>query len=893
MRSILLVLLACFSLALFSQEEKLDQADSLAQKGQYLKAYNIQKELLAALYLEEDWTQYTEVHLLMIDNLLQGGDPFRAKNLAENTLSFIEKELKSENELLARCHTLLGLSFINLGKSDEALEQLLVAESLFKNSNKWQANCFDALGLVYTNNENKTLASQYHEQALRIRRGLFGARSIPVANSYNNLGRVFATDDPLQAIIYFNRAKGIYEKELGENSRRALRSKLNIAFANTEQKNYAEALTLLKEVKASYENQFGADNSNVAFTLSSIGRVQLLEKAFENALISQKEALQIYIKLYGEKHPEVANTYYLIGEVHKARSEFKLASDFYQRSIYVNLPGQSFSSLYELPQLTNYQNADILLTSLQAKAISLEALHYQKTLNLKDLTGAIDTYTLCDELITAIRRIRLNENDKLRLGRIASEVYESGIQLALNLSEQSFNRKKYVAKAFEFCERSKSSILLEAITESNAKNFSGIPEDLLSLEDSLKDEISFLEQQLASDADEDPQQREDLLFTYQNSYREFVSRLETNYPEYYNLKYSHQLADKEAIQGKLKSNEAMLSFFIGTEEIYTFILIENKIDYRRVPIPEKFERAISAFSNAIKYDLKGSFFKASKELYEALIPKLPPSINSLIVLPDGKLGSLPFEALLHPDSKGNEYTMARFLISDYNISYDYSATLFVNREHKQHVENPKILLVAPVEFSKNELVMTSLPGSEVEIDEIELLFKGSDCIPTVKLRNEANEGSFKTESLESYEFVHFATHGIVNQEKPELSRIFLNPGDDEDGSLYTGEIYNLSIQADLVTLSACETGLGKVAKGEGIVGLSRALQYAGANNIIVSLWQVSDASTAEMMIEFYKYNLSNRKYGYNAALRKAKMSLLTSESYSNPYYWAPFILIGQ
>ncbi|MEQ8882896.1 MAG: CHAT domain-containing protein, partial [Cyclobacteriaceae bacterium] len=141
--------------------------------------------------------------------------------------------------------------------------------------------------------------------------------------------------------------------------------------------------------------------------------------------------------------------------------------------------------------------------------------------------------------------------------------------------------------------------------------------------------------------------------------------------------------------------------------------------------------------------------------------------------------------------------------------------------------------------------------------------------------------------------IHLATHGIVNQSKPELSRVFLCPGSTEDGSLYSGEIYNLKFNANLVTLSACETGLGQVAKGEGIVGLSRALQYAGAQNLIVSLWQVADKSTADLMIEFYNHSLNDSRKGYADDLRAAKLSLLRSEDYYNPYFWAPFILIGQ
>ncbi|MEQ8535039.1 MAG: CHAT domain-containing protein, partial [Imperialibacter sp.] len=147
--------------------------------------------------------------------------------------------------------------------------------------------------------------------------------------------------------------------------------------------------------------------------------------------------------------------------------------------------------------------------------------------------------------------------------------------------------------------------------------------------------------------------------------------------------------------------------------------------------------------------------------------------------------------------------------------------------------------------------------------------------------------------LGQYKFLHFATHGMVNEAKPELSRIFLSPGNDEDGSLYSGEIYSLGINADLVNLSACETGLGKVTRGEGIIGLSRALMYAGAKNLIVSLWQVADASTASLMIEFYKQHLYHSDNNLFADdLRKAKLSLLNSENYKDPYYWAPFILVG-
>ncbi|WP_420575694.1 CHAT domain-containing protein [Ekhidna sp.] len=887
------IILLLFSHIAFGQEAEMKQAQSLYLEGEYENAYTQFKEAGDLYFSNEKYAEYVDSHLQMIDCQIHAGNPFHAKSLSENTLTFLSLELPEEKTLKARSLTFLGLSYLNLGRNDEALESLLEAEQLFsKEDTEAKANCLDALGLVYTNNENKQLASQYHEQAFVIRRKLFGPQSIEVANSYNNLGRVFLKSDPLQALIYFNRAKGIYEEKLGNSSRRSLRANLNIAFANMEQKNYDEALERLNEVKLIYDASYEDDHPNKAYIQSIIGRVHLEKDEFEKALLNQKEALQMYISLFGEKHPEVANTYYLIGEIYKAKSEFKTSVEFYQRAIYANLPEQVYENVYELPELRNYFNADILLTTLQAKAIALGALHFEKSLNVRDIVGAIDTYKKCDDLITIVRRKRLNEQDKLRLGQIAKEVYENGIQLSLILSEQSFNRKKHLQTAFDFCERSKSSVLLEAITESKAKKFAGIPEEQILLEDSLKDEISFLEQQLAHQENADDQEMKDLLFSYQNAYRSFISNLESQYPEYYKLKYDQSIATVASVQKHLSENTALLSYFLGDDNVYIFIITQNKIEAVRKEKGEDFNKLTSGLRNGIKYNSKSTFLKSAKGLYELLIPKLKSDISELVILPDGVLGTLPYEAFIHPDSESDSFTNADFLIRSYHVSYDYSATLFNERKADDKQINPEILLIAPVNFDQNDVQMSALPGSEKEIDEIRYLFMGANCETKVQTNRDASETNFKRENLGKYRYLHFATHGLVNESEPALSRIFLRPDETEDGSLYTGEIYNLNIDADLVTLSACETGMGKVAKGEGIVGLSRALQYAGANNIIVSLWQVADASTAQMMIEFYRYNLNNEHHGYNTALRQAKLSLLNSEEYSRPYFWAPFILVG-
>ena len=886
-----LLLFWCF--LAFSQEDQVNRARTAYESGDYLKAYDLYKEASEVFYKNEDYSAYVGAHLGMIDCQLQAGDPFHAKSLAENTIDFIRNEKSEENTYEARALTLLGLSYLNLGRNDDALENLLQANKLFPDENaEEKANCLDALGQVYGNNENKELAIQYLEQAFRMRRSLFGAQSVEVGNSYNNLGQAYIKSDPLQAIIYFNRAKGIYEEKLGTSNQRTLRADLNIAFADMEQENYDDALEKLNHVKQVYDATYDADHPNKAYIMSIIGRVYLFKKENEQALINQREALEMYISLFGEKHPEVANTYYLIGEIYKAKNEFKTSIEFYQRAIYSNLPDQVYEDIYELPELKNFFNGDILLRTLQAKAIALGALHFEKSLNVRDIVGAIDTYRKCDDLITIIRRNRLTEQDKIRLGEIAKDVYQNGIELSILLSEQSFNRKKHLQTAFDFCERSKSSVLLEAITESKAKKFAGIPQELIVLEDSLKDEISFLEQQLALPENADNEEMKKLHFTYQNQYRGFIDNLEINYPEYYKLKYDHKIATVASVQQHLPANTAMLSYFIGEDYLYIFSITEKNVQAHRKPKNGDLGKMTKALRNAIKYNSQKAFLKTAQELYAELVPDLGSGIKELVILPDGVLGTIPFESLVVPQAGVDSYTSSEFLIEKYHISYDYSATLFNERIADEEQISPQILLVAPVDFQGHDVSMASLPGSEKEIDEIRYLFMGNNCETKIQSGLDASESNFKKENLAKYRYLHFATHGIVNESEPALSRIFLKPGENEDGSLYTGEIYNLNIDADLVTLSACETGLGKVAKGEGIVGLSRALQYAGANNIIVSLWQVADNSTSQMMIEFYKYNLNNDHHGYNTALRQAKLSLLNSEEYNRPYYWAPFILVG-
>ncbi len=348
-------------------------------------------------------------------------------------------------------------------------------------------------------------------------------------------------------------------------------------------------------------------------------------------------------------------------------------------------------------------------------------------------------------------------------------------------------------------------------------------------------------------------------------------------------------------------------------------------------------------------DIVLKYNKLASELYNILFPSsirelVNNSIENLIIIPDNKLATIPFEALhtqkYVPKWTGwkNEiyFSEMPFLVKKFNISYKYSANLFYktfNESEKQNsIETLQLndwLALAPVfddenisgtamrtrkllerytktgsdslktrAFTRDGGYITELPGSFEETKTIFKLFENQNKTALLKTHLQANEEFIKSKDVSKYKYLHFATHGIVNEEEPELSGLLLaqDTTSKEDNILYTSEIYNLKLNTDLTVLSACETGLGKITEGEGVIGLTRALLYAGSKNIIVSLWQVSDASTNKLMVDFYTNFLnekSKKSQEYSKHLRKAKLKLIKQGKYAHPFFWSPFILIGK
>jgi len=193
------------------------------------------------------------------------------------------------------------------------------------------------------------------------------------------------------------------------------------------------------------------------------------------------------------------------------------------------------------------------------------------------------------------------------------------------------------------------------------------------------------------------------------------------------------------------------------------------------------------------------------------------------------------------------------------------------------------------------LQLARLTGTRTEAEEIAKLTRAGGGTADVWLDLQANEASVQTKDLKNYRIMHVATHGLLNAERPQFTGLVLSLVGNKtgDGFLRTDEIFNLKLGAPLVMLSACETGLGKEKRGEGVIGLTRAFMYAGAPTVGVSLWSVADRSTAELMTDLYKRMLTGQGMSAVAAKRAAQQNMITGKKYSAPFYWAPFVLVGE
>ncbi len=642
-------------------------------------------------------------------------------------------------------------------------------------------------------------------------------------------------------------------------------------------KNTEKALKLL----SSSEKIYRENDPFYKILLELYGDVYTQKASYTDALTYYTKSLNLY-KTYrnNEKHLDIALINQKIADTYYRNKQYEKALETINEALY-NLTffdEKNASKLSVEKILTNDQTINIL--HLKSKILTRL---FEKSNENKYLKEALETSLFTTEVLDNIKPTLENKNDKQFLINNVYPIFETALNECF-LLYNSTQDSQYLEKAFFILEKSKSTQLLEVVNLTKAVNFNNIPQELIDKEQQLLAAISNIETDIyVSKTSTEKQQQ---LITAREKYNTFIDSVKIKQPKYHNLKYNYNVSSLSTIKKTITNNDGRLSFFYGKDYIYQFIITSNKVELLRFKNDTDFQDELLDFYETVsnfksKYDNQ-----KANVLYTRLIPESLRNKTDLIILPDGFLYYIPFEALSTSSSETN------YVVNSTAISYGNSFTLLEeinNLESSKNIKN-KILAVAP-EFYNTK-------STEVRADFSPLIFNKKEVkniatyfdTDTIIGKNAILENI--QDKLTNYQILHFATHASANDEYPDFSYLAFTPTENQSNLWYIKDIYNTKLNADLVALSACQTGIGKVENGEGSISLARAFSYAGAKSLVKSLWKVNDRSSSEIMSLFYgKLNKGTNK---KKALQSAKKEYLEQSvtELQHPFFWAGFILNG-
>ncbi|MBN1781155.1 CHAT domain-containing protein [bacterium] len=861
------------------------------------------------------------------------GDYDAALKCYTKSLEISQQLFKEEHSAVALAYGGIGQICRFKGHYDDALEALNKALDIrlkvFGETNPWVAENYDIIGIVYQNMWDLDKATEYMKKSVSIYSQCFGEHHPSVAYGYNNIGVCYQKKgDNASALKYFSMALEGKIHALGPNHPSVASTNANIGSVYLNQGDPEKALKHYNRSLAIWIDSKGKNHPSVAIEYTNIGQSYFQMTKYRQALEYFNKALALQVQITGNQHPRVAEICTDIGRVYLDKSEVRTALEFFQKAISAVVPGFEPPDIYTNPVLGSALSDQDLLNALHYKAVSFSMLEPR---TLENLSASLQTFQLASDLIDNIRCGFKAEGSRLFLGEAVTEIYDRAIQTAIELRRITRN-PMYQQIAFEFAEKSRIGSLAFALQESRARKFAGIPDRLLREEGSLRADLAYyntmLQQELRKEAEGDSvkiESCENQLFDLNTRYQHLLTRLEAEYPDYYQLKYQTGTIPASGLMHLLDEETALLEYFTVDKSFVIFLVTHDRIDIFQRSLESPLYDPVLAFCRSIQKVDQAEFLRLNALLYDILIQPVRQEImdkKKLVLVPQDILSKIPFEALAanasNAGSDGPDY-----LIKHFEISYHLSASLYAQNLRKSEAGPFRNVFAgfAPV-FShdtdnggiagsnvashdlavsdKDERaadpgsrIFTDLEHSEREIRDILGLFREKKMPAAGFFGRDASEQNLKMHGG-SCRYLHIASHGIVNETYPQLSGILFSqlPDNDktDDGILYAGEVYNLQLDADLVVLSSCESGIGKLVKGEGLIALSRGFLYAGARNLVVSLWKVSDKHTSGLMVNFYRHILENEDYA--ASLRMAKLAMIENPATAFPKSWGAFVLIG-
>ena len=647
----------------------------------------------------------------------------------------------------------------------------------------------------------------------------------------------------------------------------------------------------------SYENEYGINHFKTAMAYGNYA-VLLYERG--NYVESKEYYLRAYkvlLKAFGKKHLYVSNCERDLGSLFLAMGNYPEALLYLQRSLISKYKGFNELNIYNNPDRSIFPDID-LIEILNLKALAFEKLS-EVNEPIKNLKAAIEVIDLTAGFIEKLRASYLSEPSKLKLTENEQETYASGVRIASKLFFTT-NDKKYLDLAFRFSERSKYGILRELRREAEARNYAGIPDSLLLKERKLLQELAscqanIYEENLKEVPDVDfLNELNEKLFELSEKRGNLIRNLEKNYPGYYLMKYSNEVVQLNDIQKFLSPSQTLIEYSLHDSLMYIFLISKDTSILTVQKSDTLFYNEINVFRQCMLSDYSlpySKYHSAAYNLYLHLIKPVEKYLpgKKLIIVPDGVLNLISFDALLTSDEKGNPLNMYRdenYLLEKYPISYAFSANHLVNSVGKKKRFYKNFVGFAP-DYTSSPDSLKNIQESFTSLMKIKRMFFGKAFIG-----ENATEGNFK--KTDNYNILHCYLHGLEDTLNPSLSRIFFSqdPGSLEDSYVYAYELSNMMLNYNLTTIISCYSGSGSIAKGEGVLSIGRSFANAGSPSIILSIWQVPSGTAFSIMKLFYKNLLHGKSKA--ESLQRAKLKYLEEVTGidANPSVWSGLILVG-
>lgn len=813
------------------------------------------------------------------------------------------------------------------------------------------------MGFFYDMMGQYPAAELYYLEAKSIQAKVLGINHPTYAVTLNNLANTYESmDNYTQAEPLYLESINIIARSEGKQHPNYPKALQNLAYLYSNmdktgqaEKLYLEAIAIRAEILGEEHPSYATSLNNLAVLYRNISKNAAAEKL-------HLKAKSIRAKVLGKDHPSYATSLDNLGMLYQDMKKYNQAKSLFREAIEIDAHALGFENPLYATSLNNlagvYLETNSIDTSIQLYTAamaansaqidsnfsdwaSLDTIHFysyqQATRSIKGILGAFkakynqskDKQLL--EMISEITHAALrfyerirngfsNEDDKLRSLAESSKFAMVGINTAVLLQNE-----EALKNAFRFAELSMGVLLLDAVKSEKAYTFGDLPDTLVQKEKQLqKRQISLEAALLEKQSKEEKEKLYIVLNELNQEIDAFNKEIKIKYPKYIAIKYENKIANLTDIQALLDDRTAILEFISDKEILYIFCITHKQFFLYPEPIySDSLKKNISILHNAlsnysmIQYGTEGlqqNYTYTAHWFYLNILKKSLENlknINHLIILPDRELAHLPFETfLVEKPKKDQGYTDLHYLLNDYKISYNYSASLWKeNRETNRNKNNGQLFAMAAnytgqvdslrsslrlLTYNRLRQQLQALPAAREEVEQLSKSFNGF-----FGFDNNASEKIFK-EKVGEYAIIHLAMHGLLDEKHPILSSLaFTEDGDSvENNFLQAYEISKMELNADLVVLSACETGFGKFEVGNGTASLARAFMYAGVPSLVVSLWQVNDASTSAIMQSFYQ-NLA-KGMSKDEALGNAKLEYLkkTEGLAAHPAFWSPFILMG-